>query len=426
MFPAIFAAAWLFVSDIHLDPADRSPLPARAGSDTNRVLLQSTIDAMRRVEPHPPVVVLGGDFLGHQRFDLARSTAVMRELARRFDAAFPDAQFVLTLGNDDSACGDYAIAPDGPFLHAVAKAWEPLVNRRGAAPHFAQTFAHDGFYSASLPVAGLRAVVVDDVFWSPLFRHCGGPNVAAAQTFAELSAELRRGRTARSWILLHIPPGVDVSSTTSLVHRFAVVPFLDPGPRAALVAVAGNPANRVELVIAGHAHRFGFRVLPGEGEGDGVPLLMVPAVSPIYRTNPAFLRVEVGADGTVGNVTEYARSRGGWSALGGLDELGVTRFRAPALRALTSRLGRDPAARVKFATLYGGGVQLEITAGNQRNYWCAITELAATSYRRCLGAGGFSFLTGRGVAALAASLAAVLVLAAVIVVRVARRRRYEA
>jgi hypothetical protein len=346
----------------------------------------------------------------------------MTELARRFDEAFPRAQFIVTLGNEDSACGDYGVAPDGAFLRAVAKAWEPLVNRRGAAPRFAQTFARDGFYTARLPVPGLRAVVVDDVFWSPLFHRCGGTAIGSAQTLAELAEALRRGRADRSWIVLHIPPGVDVFSTTHVVHRFAVVPFLDPRPRARLGELVGDPANRVELVVAGHAHRFSYRVLPST-RGEGVPLLMVPAVSPVYRTRPAFLRVEVDDRGAVGEMTEYGWFDEGWRALGGTRELGVPEFTAPALRGLTKRLERDDTLRERFAALYNAGA-IEITRGNLRSYLCATTEFAATPYRRCVGSGGYSVLTGRGLLAL--GIAALALAAGALFFLRRRRRRYGA
>ena len=110
---------------------------------------------MQRADPDPPVVVVNGDLLAHDIMHVD-STPTAVAIARRLDRAFPRAQFVLALGNNDSACGDYALAPGAKFLHAVAAAWGPLINRRGAAPDFMRTFVRDGFYTATLPVAGLR------------------------------------------------------------------------------------------------------------------------------------------------------------------------------------------------------------------------------------------------------------------------------
>jgi hypothetical protein len=113
---------------------------------------------------------LGGDFVAHI-FDPKQAVPTMRALAQEFNHAFPHAQFVLVLGNEDSSCGDYQVSPNSPFLRAVAQAWEPLVNRNGAAPGFAHTFPAYGSYVTRLPSPGLRAIVLDDVFWSPRYRN---------------------------------------------------------------------------------------------------------------------------------------------------------------------------------------------------------------------------------------------------------------
>ena len=389
------AAAWLFASDIHVDPGNLQRTPSHFGADTNVPLLESTIAAMQRAEPNPPVVVLAGDYLGHAKYDPATATAVVTGLARRFDRAFPRAQFVLALGNEDSACGDYGMAPDAPFLKAVATAWAPLVNRHGAAPGFARTFAHDGFYTATLPVPGLRAVVVDDIFWSPRYHRCGGSQTGRAETLAELAGALSTQPTLRTWLLLHIPPGVDAFSTLHLAHRMAVVPFLDSDPRAQLTALVDDPGNHVALVIGGHAHRFTYRLVDA-GHAHPAPMLLVPAVSPIFRNNPSFLRVDVTAAGTIANAREYSLVRGNWTAVGDLRELGLAAFTTPALLDLQARLTRDPALRARFADLYVGGAAPEITEGNWRTYWCAGRGTGVSAFRGCMEAGGYSIFTARG------------------------------
>ena len=392
------AAAWLFASDIHVDPRNLQRTPSHFGNDTNVALLESTIAAMQRAEPNPPVVVLAGDYLGHGRYDPATATAVITSLARRFDRAFPRAQFVLALGNEDSACGDYGIAPDAPFLKAVATAWAPLVNRHGAAPAFAKTFAHDGFYTATLPVPGLRAIVVDDIFWSPRYHRCGGSQVGGAETLAELASALHSRPTMRTWLVLHIPPGVDAFSTTHLAHRMVVVPFLDSGPREQLTELVNDPHNHVALLIGGHAHRFAYRLIDA-GRPRPAPMLIVPSVSPIFRNNPSFLRVDVRADGTVANAREFSLVRGDWTSVGDLHALGMAAFTTPAVLDLQARLAHDPALRARFADLYGGGATPEITEGNWHAYWCAGRGTGVTAFRGCMESGGYSIFTARGLIA---------------------------
>ncbi len=163
------AAPWLFVTDIHLEAGPDGHRPSSFGSDTNAVLFARALRQMHAVVPDPPVVVIGGDLLAHD-MDRAHATKTAVAIAHDFNHVFPRAQFILTLGNNDSNCGDYGLTPNSPFLRDVARAWAPLVNRRKAAPHFLQTFPHDGFYTATLPIRRTRAVVIDDVFWSPRYR----------------------------------------------------------------------------------------------------------------------------------------------------------------------------------------------------------------------------------------------------------------
>ncbi|MGH7728141.1 MAG: metallophosphoesterase, partial [Vulcanimicrobiaceae bacterium] len=142
------------MSDIHFGPYVHWPQLAQPGEDTDPALLASLFRELRTVAPKPAVVFIPGDFLAH---GLPPSLAgiVMVDLARRFDALYPHAQFAITLGNNDSDCGDYA-RPSGAFIDTVARAWAPLVERGGRAPDFVAQFERDGAYAARLPVPHLR------------------------------------------------------------------------------------------------------------------------------------------------------------------------------------------------------------------------------------------------------------------------------
>jgi hypothetical protein len=414
------AAPWLFVTDIHLDPNARQPKPQIAkGLDSNVALLDSALAEMRRVDPHPPVVVIGGDELAHN-INWSHATATMVAIAHRLDHAFPRAQFVMTLGNEDSGCGDYEITARSPFLREVARAWEPLVNRHGAAPGFLTTFARDGFYVARLPLAGVQAVAIDDVYWSPRYHACAADgNPAAASTLAELKRALRTG--GDHWILLHIPPGIDAFSTAHLAHGLVVVPFLDPAPRKALDDLIADPTAHVALVLAAHTHKLAYRVA-GTTERP-VPMLLMPSVSPIFGNAPGFLTADVAEDGTLRNVDSYALDASGWHELGGFRALGVDRFTGPELVDLQRRLDRDAALRDRFARLYEGGATPEIDARNWPIYRCSATTSTATDFRACTRAGGASVFTRRGIAAVALAVAAVAAVAVLLAYAFRRRSR---
>jgi sphingomyelin phosphodiesterase acid-like 3 len=426
--PACAADPWLFVNDVHFKPS-RDPRPSRRGSDTNAALLASSLNEMRRVAPNPPVIVMAGDFLGHH-FRNADATPTMIALAKRFNGVFPHAQFVIALGNEDSDCGDYAVAANSAFLRAVATAWEPLVNRNGAAPDFVRTFSRDGFYTARLPVAGVRAVVVNDAFWSPLYHNaCGSHGSPTPESFGELDAALRPVPGERRWLVMHIPPGIDVSSTLHLARHLVIVPFLRPQPRDRVLQLAGDPARHVEVVITGHMHRFAYRIIDPSGPAP-VPLLVAPAISPIYGNSPSFLTADVASDGVIQNLEEHSLVHGEWRDIGGLSTLGASEFSGRALLNLQRRLEQHADEREKFAMLYSGGAPWsEVNETNWRSYWCVATEFNATAFRDCLDEGGFSFLTRRGVAVVALAIAGVVALTGALIaliVAAVRRRRARA
>jgi hypothetical protein len=413
------AAAWLFVSDVHLDIGAPSTPPVRERHDTNIGLLDSALAAMQRVDPHPPVVVIDGDFVAHHA-DPERVLPAIDYVAQAFGRTFPDAQFVIALGNNDSPCGDYGVSVDGPFLRAVARAWEPLVNRRNAAPDFARRFAHDGFYTARLP-AGIEAVVIDDVAWTPLAHGCGATADPGDAMMAELGRALGSAPAQQRWIVMHVPPGIDPFTTLLFAHQLAIVPFLKSTDRSRFEALATAPGHGVALVLAGHMHRFAYRILAARSPHP-VPLLAIPAISPVYGDAPAFLTVDVAPDGTVRNAEEHAFDGSQWNDIGGLRTLGVNALRSADLASLQQRLAADAGLRRTFAQLYGAHAgRTEIDEGNWRAYWCAASELAVTPYRTCLGAGGWRIVTRRGFIVLGGVLIALIAALAALVVVIRRR-----
>ena len=418
---------WLVISDVHYDPFARNREPSPLSKDTNGALLDSLLTELKRAYPAPPVVFITGDFLAHN-FRASAAASTMKYLAGRFDRTYPNAQFVMVVGNNDSDCGDYELQLGGAFLHAVALAWEPLVNRHGAAPGFVASFSRDGGYTATLPRPGLRAVALNDVYDSIRYRDaCGGHTNPAATSLSQLSSELRGGQSSgKNWIVTHVPPGIDAFSTAHLAHRFLIVPFMRSGAHERLVTTINDPRNRVALVLAGHTHKFSYR-LSAAGSAYDVPMLLAPSVSPIFLNSPSFLALDVGPTGEIGNIAETSYVDGRWQRIGDLASLGVARFDVRSLEGLQQRLARDADLRIRFATLYSGAGVRDITPENWQTYWCAATELTTSGFGRCGSEGGYHVFTGRairyGVAFFGAALALLLAIFALVwYVRRARKR----
>lgn len=366
---------WLLATDLHVEPGPGGNVPASYEHDTNWALLNSTVAQMRAAEPNPKVVILSGDFLAHhfpRNAPLAERT--MSRIVRTFNAAFPHAQFIIVPGNNDDPCGDYRATPGSPYFASIAHLWAPLVNRNGAAPDFEKSFAQYGWYSARLP-NGLRAFALDSVYWSIVYRRCANYHPDAPQRQFTWFAQSLRSLPAKSRavVVMHIPPGVDAHSTI-IAHRLLVVPFMREDYSKSFTRILEQHASAIAFAISGHTHRDDFRSL------GNVPILLAPSVSPVYDNNPAFLRLDLGEDGTLQDYQPffYDQWDGDWQAEGSFDKtFGVQAFTAPALDAIHERLRSDPDLRSRWARWFmAGSGYREISTGTWRYYWCAQTELA--------------------------------------------------
>jgi hypothetical protein len=375
---AVRQQVWLGMSDIHLDPFDNSPVPSRYGEDANPALFYAALAEMKRAVPDPALVLLPGDFFAHRFAHRvhanpgagtpdAAGIATMRGIASALARTFPHAQFAIALGNNDAPCGDYRSTNGSAYLAAVTRIWEPLVNRGGASPGFASTFARGGYYTARLPLAGLRLIVLNTIPMSTEYAgNCGddGAHSASAELLW-LQSVLRSPPTReRNVVVMHIPPGFDAFAT-EYVHGFVAWRFLKAQYDTALVDTLMAPANRVAYAIAGHAHRFDFRF------AGNVPIIVLGSISPIYDNNPAFYALHVEGDSlrdidvhVFDNWTQTwmpARSFGSaW---------GVGRMDAAALTKLHARLALDPAMRARWDEQANGWPSYRVLRPTWTRWW---------------------------------------------------------
>ena len=381
----VLAAAlqhWLVVNDIHLDPFSREGIVR--GADTTPALWRAATLEMRHDVPNPHVVILGGDELAHHFTTLALDTrapaaasalAVDRLIARDLGNAYPNAQFLVAQGNNDDPCGDYKSETSGPYLRALERIWEPLVNRNGAAPGFAAQFMHGGYYTARLPIAGGEAIVLNSDLWSIVYSgSCssfgGGPG---RTELAWLSRTLgSMPRNANAIVLMHVPPGYDPTATM-IAHRFISVPFLAPRSGAALLSDLAAHAARIRAIYGAHTHRYDFRIV------SGIPMLIASSISPVYNNNPAFYDVTVDGAGAIVDVQPYAYDLidRQWVKEPSFDRMyGVQAFTTSALRSIASRIQSDPQVRATWKDAFD---VWSWRVGDLDNDWvpfaCAQTEM---------------------------------------------------
>lgn len=311
----------------------------------------------------------------------------MRRIARQLELAFPDAQFAIALGNNDTPCGDYKSGDGSAYQTALARIWEPLVNRRGAAPQFVETFGRDGYYTAKLPVPGLQLVVINTVPFSNVYRgNCGANDRGAVvRQLRWLANVLTAVPGARNVVMMHIPPGYDAFAT-DYIYGLITWPFLHPKDNRALIVTLSASRGRVAYAVAGHTHRFDFRL------ADGVPVLVFGSLSPVYYNDPSFYVLRVSPNGTLRDIEihSFDEAQKTWLPARDFDRLwGISGIDASSLKRLHDRLAGDPRLRsIWEAQAVGWPSDPDLTLGTWRSAWrlpwCA-QDLLVTNFAKCAG-----------------------------------------
>lgn len=432
---------FLLISDIHFDPFYDAALFDRLvaepverwsqilagsqpaglnprGTDSNQLLLASSLDDVRLRGPDPDFVLYPGDFLAHQwqaKYDAlaakshiddpeayrAFTAKVVRYLAAEFRRRYPNTPILPTLGNDDSYCGDYQITPDGPFLGMFAETWEPLLGSNTGS--FRETFPVGGYYTMPLPHAtGQRLVVLNSVVFSVNYDNaCGSSTQTPALDQLEwlgkvLDQAAKAGESV--WLLMHIPPGINsFNSAQEVPHGGAPVTFWQPELTAAFLKLVEQYRTTLRIAFAGHTHMDDFRVVRIAG-APVLPLKIAPAISPIFDNNPGYQVYTY--DRETGGVHDYQTryltnlpdrdvqerpTSGRWAFEYAFRETyDASAIDARTLDRLADRIASDGAARQRYSKFYSVSGPPEFTDATFGYYRCAITHLTPSDFLGCL------------------------------------------
>ena len=416
------AEKFLSVSDIHFDPFSDPTLIAKLeaapaadweailasstvvsfstyGSDINDVLLRSAIAEMKKRIPSPAFVLVSGDFLAHkfqqtyQRYATGKSqtaytafvtktiayvTAVLRK-------AYPDAPIYPVLGNNDSDCGDYAVAPDSVFLANVRDVWKPLVRSRS----FDRRFPTGGYYHADVrTLKNVRVIGLNTNFFSTNYTNpCGkpGPDPGLRQlAWLEGELDLARVEGKRVWLLFHIPPGIDVfdSEDGGTCPDLKSQTFWKDEYEQKYLKITGAHRQTILGSFAGHTHQDEFRLASGRF------IHITPSVTPVFGNNPAFEIVDVTTAGDITGYTAYHLPNVAlpWSREYSFDEAyDKQAYTTATLTELERAIGSDAAIRTKYFGYYSSG-SAKSSAGalaKWRGYWCGLRTMPAPAFPTC-------------------------------------------
>ena len=335
--PAVALAetgTFLHVSDIHFNPfdpairakalattatedwpaffaADPDQAFAKYGEDTNHALLASALIALRQTGEAADFVFVTGDLLAHRFQDntegalgfaqgsaandafAVRTTLFVAESLR---AALPGKPILLSLGNNDSSCGDYKIDPGGTYLAATREIVRSLAGADLVAADFDETYLAGGYYAARHPtLADTTIIVLDDVLWSRWYQNsCGSGGLDGATAMMTwLEKQLADAETAgrKVWLTHHIPVGFDAYATVhskETVCTAKIVPMLAEPFASGYVGLLAKYGAIVRASFTGHTHFDDYRLLrDASGTVTGTEKI-APAISPIFGQNPGF------------------------------------------------------------------------------------------------------------------------------------------
>lgn len=393
-------------------------------ADTDWPLLTASLHAAQQEQPDPFFVTLSGDLTVHEfscRFHhmdpdgdatayMAFAAKTAGFVALQLRQAFPHSPIYISMGNNDSSCGDYRESPDSQYLGDVAKAVAADANSYDRAAILSE-FPHEGDYDIPLPgpMQHTRLIVLQDIFQSSNYRSCGNkPDPAAAQQqVAWLQHHLAEAHAHGDhvWVMSHIPPGVDVYQTVK--SRRNVCGGQSPDMYFTSEALANTLvqyAGEVRLVILGHTHDDELRLLKPadvpltDDAGREIPVKLVPSITPVHGNNPAFIVARVNpATATLEDYTVFAASKQSgigthwsreytWSTAYGLPD-----FSAASVAKLVARFQSDKHSVSALSRDYQNwfAVDESHTQGLLlRFFWpsyaCSLSHVHANGFRQCV------------------------------------------
>lgn len=390
------------------------------GVDSPWSLVQASLHEAKLREARPLFVTVSGDLLVHAfpcRFkalapnstdeDLSAFAAKTIEfVAMQLRGTFPATPVYFALGNNDSGCADYRETPQSAFLRSVGTSLADDLRDPANRMSLLNSFTQYGDYSVTLPAPMRHAklIVLQDIFASRAYEGCDGKASAdpAKAQIDWLREQLTAARAAGNqvWVMMHIPPGVDVYTS---FRKYLLAPgqactvtkptmFLKNNALGETIAEFGDV---VRLAIFAHTHMDEIKLL-SDGDGKSVPVKMVPSISPVNGNDPAFIVAQVAPQTAMlkdYEVYSAANAQGtGWEREYRYSQAyHLPDFSAASVAKLTSDLVADTTGEGDTSRVYeryflaGGGPFAAVAL--QRlwpAYSCSLREMDAAKFHSCM------------------------------------------
>lgn len=387
--------------------------PSSYGSDSNFPLIISSLNEMKTRIPDPDFIIITGDFLGHnfnEDFEKYSGTdrkdsldnfieKTIRFVTLMITEYFPGEIIFPSLGNDDSYCGNYMVAPNSDFLRMTADVWYPLVEKCDLEGSFRRTFSEGGFCILNFPGDySQRFIILNTIFFSSNYQNlCGDtledPGLNELEWLRN-TLERCRQNDQKVWLSYHIPPGIDIFGTiygkgTCEEKIFAT---WKKNYNEEFIRIMNEYYAVINTSFAGHFHRDDFRIFYIDNEPVSF-IHLTPSISPVYGNNPAYQIIFYNKESYVLNNYETYYLKG----LASPDSLVWTfeyDFRnaysqnsisPAAMNNVKNLILLDSAYRVKYIEYYTSN-NGKVFTGDYSNWfynWCGFGNLTKEEYAKC-------------------------------------------
>jgi sphingomyelin phosphodiesterase acid-like 3 len=380
------------------------------GHPTNYALFHSLLVQIQQLQPENTLIL--GDFLAHRfRVQYLQYThdhnrahyenfvvKTLQYVTNSIQQVIPENSAIYpVVGNNDSYGGkdcsypDYCIIPNGTFLQKTTNVWSVLFRNPTNKALFMADFPKAGYYEIILPNSHNHIIVLNTVLFSSKAQ---GPNVeqAAHAQLQWLQQKLQNIADAKekTWIIFHIPPGIDAYSTAKNFLGI-VVPFWNKENVQQFSNLIHQYNSSITAVLSGHTHMDGFLILDMKSSNRIIVDTFVPSISPIFGNNPAYklynyhdenfeihdfitwylnLHKDNGNEGWKKEYTFSTVYQTNDGLLNGYQKI---------IADKNSTFSTD------YRNLFSINTQSQLINKNKWNfYWCATSCLSVNSYQSCL------------------------------------------
>jgi sphingomyelin phosphodiesterase acid-like 3 len=285
------------------------------GTDSNYPLMQRALASVRQNIGESRVILFTGDLLGHYipstfyslycpRQDPPCSPSSPTPAAIAAMEAFTDKTLSFVTAEIRSAAGNIPVefavgnidsytgyGPDATFLANNAESfYTQMLNSSVDQQTFLNTFTSGGFYASQPLGAGLLVLGLNTNPFSPLVNNQSEVTTELTWLNTELASAQSAGQ--KVWLLMHIPPGADVGTTTTNAAKAGTPGKITPATTAMMwvqdyqtnfLELLAKYPGVVTLILGAHTHADEYRILSANNVLD-----QVPAISPCFGENPAF------------------------------------------------------------------------------------------------------------------------------------------